>query len=810
MRVWLGLAASLVFAASAPARVAADRRPRELYQALANLRVAPTEVYPVKDIRIRRDELRISFDEGKLAFFAPLEGRVTGAVFSGKGRALALPRDPVEKQQLARFLGEPLLDQSFTGAFLRFTDTTAEDLLEQLRASGVQPTTDAAFAEGWNAVAAPSSPWHAQRILLDWLAEKPLPYLYAQLENERLGPFDILMDNRREEQVLLGQVRVVEGVRFYDVWASFPRRGVPRVSWPCTALSYSMETTILPDQTLEGLTTITIRADRAGERMIPLELSRLLQVESVETPAGEPLVFFQNEALNRQEVAARGNDVVLVILPAAQRAGETFALRLRYRGSVISDAGNGVFFVGDRGSWYPHAGGAGNFTPYDLKLRWPRRWRLVATGKKIEEHEDGEFRAARWKSQQPLAVAGFNLGDYASTSVEEKGLSVELFANRQLERELVERLRRLPVPIPPGLPGPGIAPSLSRRFEMPEILPSPAAALKQLGQEIAASVRFYEKLNGPFPYEHLSVSQIPGTFGQGWPGLLYLSTFTFLPRETQERAGVSAAAQEHFQGLVPFHEVAHQWWGNVVGWGSYRDQWIDEAMAGYMALLFADSQKSPGRTLRDWLDRYRARLTEKLPDRDAPADALGPLVLGSRLVSSRSPHGFEPVIYGKGAWVIHMLRMMLRQASLPNPDERFFLLLRRLLEKYRFRALTTDDLQGEVEAVMTPAMDLEGRRSMEWFFDQWVRGTGIPRYKVSFTVRKLDSGYLVHGTLTQTGVPASFLAPVPLYASSGSGKPQALGTVTTTGAQTHFHFATQTPPRRILIDPQLTLLCMRD
>ena len=45
------------------------------------------------------------------------------------------------------------------------------------------------------------------------------------------------------------------------------------------------------------------------------------------------------------------------------------------------------------------------------------------------------------------------------------------------------------------------------------------------------SIHFYEKLNGAFPFDHLDVAQIPGSFGQGWPGLVYLSTLAFLPAE---------------------------------------------------------------------------------------------------------------------------------------------------------------------------------------------------------------------------------------------------------------------------------------
>ncbi len=811
---WLALFAGVVFS-SIPVPASAQSTepgPREIYQALNALRVAPGQVYYVKDLHIRRDVVRLSLIEGKLAFLNAYNGRLTGAVFTGHGHALALPRDPIEKGQLARFLGAPLLDQGFTRAYLRFTDDTSEELLGQLRAAGAKPVNEPAFVEDWAGAIANLNPWHSLRILSDWLAQEPRPYFYAALMGDVSGPFDVLVDERRPEQVLLGQPRWVAGDRYYDVWASFRRAGATGAALASfEPVAYAIETSILPDRTLTGFTSLTLRAQRGGERVIALELSRNLSVESAEDAGGIPLVYFQNEAVNRHEIAQRGNDALLLVLPTAARAGEEFRLRIGYRGSVISDAGNGVYFVGDRGSWYPHIGGASQFVPFELTLRWPRRLQLVATGKKIEEHEEGETRVGRWRSEVPLAVAGFNLGDYVSEVVDADGLRVELYANRQLDRAILDRFGPRIIPPPPTIrPGREPRTHLSEPMTLPEVPPSPSAVLKNLGQEIAAATRFLARWNGAFPYNRLCVSQVPGTFGQGWPGLVYLPTLSFLSPSAQQRAGISERAQQGFTEIVPYHEVAHQWWGNVVSWESYRDQWIHEGIANYLALLYADTRKTPPRALSAWLERFRTALTEKQPGQDAPADEAGPLVLGYRLRSSRSPDAYDRVVYDKGTWVFHMLRIMLRDPAAKDPDARFAGVLRSILESHRYRALTTEELQRAVENVMTPAMALEGGRSMDWFFDQWVRSTGIPRYSVEFTVRPKAEDLVVRGTLKQAGVPETFLASVPLFAVRPGGKPVLLGTVVTTGERTPFHFVSRIAPKRILIDPQLTLLCLTE
>ena len=338
--------------------------------------------------------------------------------------------------------------------------------------------------------------------------------------------------------------------------------------------------------------------------------------------------------------------------------------------------------------------------------------------------------------------------------------------------------------------------------------PSPADALKQLARQIDASIHFYEQFSGPFPFRHLGVSQIPGTFGQGWPGLLYLSTLSFLPQQAQERAGLTATGQEQFTDIVPFHEVAHQWWGNVVGWSSYHDQWLSEAIATYYSLLFADSQKHSGRPANAWLEAYRKRLVTKSMTEDLPPADIGPLTLGSRLNSSKSPNAYDVIVYSKGAWVIHMLFEMLRQPNTPEPDARFTKLMRTIQSKYAQAPLSTAQFQREVEAVMTPKMDLEGGHSLDWFFDQYVSGTGVPHYKVEFTTRRTEKGFQVRGKLFQSEVPRSFIAPVPLYINAGGGRSIFLGTVLTGGDETPFNFTTQTEPHKLLIDPHMTLLCV--
>ncbi len=787
---------------------APDSSPRDLLAALNGLRLDSQHVYTLSTadrIEIREGDLVLSFERGKLVFFQPFEGRVTGFVFSGVGHALALPRDPAEKQQMARFLGTPVLDQQFVSIYARFTNDTAQDLLGQLTRSSVQSAPDDAFASLWLPQLERFNPTHSFRILFEKYTATLRHFFHAGIDGILTGPFDVVLDDTRRENFMLGQPRAVNKVNYYDVWTSYALPGFTVPLLPFHALRYQVNTTIRPDNSLEGDSSVDLRASTTGDSVLFVQLARSLKVDAISLAPSETLLFFQNEGLTEQELRSRGDDTLCVFLPRAVNAGSTFTLHFHYRGNVIENYGNSVLFVGARESWYPHFGDASEFSAYDLTFRWPKHLRLVATGEKSDEHEEGDFMVAHWKSSLPFAEAGFNLGEYAFTSLTSGDHTVEVYANKLLEQAILSRLESRAVEPDPIPRGPLSIPTPSVLAPPP---PSPADALNSLAREVNSSITFFEKYNGPFPFHRLAVSQIPGSFGQGWPGLLYLSTFSFLPPEAQQRVGLSSTSQEAFTDVIPVHEVVHQWWGNVVGWSDYRDQWIDEGVAVYLSLLFADSQKLPDHTLFAWLSRYRKHLVTKPPDSDLAPGDIGPVTMGLRLSSSKSPDAYDAVVYSKGAWILHMLREMLREPNSRDPDARFVSLLRTLVIKYAQKPLSTAQFQKEVEAVMTPRMDLEGGHSMEWFFEEYVRGTGIPHYKVEFTTHRTDKGFQVRGKLFQSGVPRSFIAPVPLYIGSSAGHSVLLGTVLAAGEETSFSFHSQTEPHKLLIDPHMTLLCV--
>ena len=140
---------------------------------------------------------------------------MTGAVFAGRGHIFATPRERGERHSIAQFLGVPMVSQDFTRAYLRFTDDTAAEIRQQIGSPDDERDWPMRSSRKvGDALVSSLNPWHSLRVMLDLLSADPLPYFYIGVENDNIGAFDVLVDARRHEQVLMGQPRIEKGVRF--------------------------------------------------------------------------------------------------------------------------------------------------------------------------------------------------------------------------------------------------------------------------------------------------------------------------------------------------------------------------------------------------------------------------------------------------------------------------------------------------------------------------------------------------------------------------------------------------------------------
>jgi hypothetical protein len=356
--------------------------------------------------------------------------------------------------------------------------------------------------------------------------------------------------------------------------------------------------------------------------------------------------------------------------------------------------------------------------------------------------------------------------------------------------------------------------------------------VQSVADRAASAIVNFSQWFGPYPYGSLALTQMPGDLSQGWPGLVFLSAFAFLSPQEQKDLRLDPVLRD-IDSQVLVHETAHQWWGDLILWKTYHDQWIAEGLANYASLLMLE-QHSPAQ-FHEVLEKYRRDLMSKNKEGEWLRDA-GPVTLGQRLDSSHFPEGYEAISYERGTWLFHMLRSMLQdsairnsaprnsesvthsrkarsnRASDPNSDEPFFRALRKIRERYAGKTISTEELIQVFEEELPRPLWYEHRHKLDWFLEGWINGTAIPELEtrdVRITEKSAQTAVtsvIVQGTIVQKDAPDDLVTAVPVYASTASNSLIFLGEVLADGHETPFRFAAPPDFRKIVLDPYQTIL----
>ena len=788
-----------------------------LYHALRTVGLDTTRVFKIREAVMDRDDLHIFLNDGVVVFTKEVEGHVTGMYFEGEGEVLVRPPNRTEKESLGLFTKQGVLEDKFTHAYFRFNDDVETELKSYLRAPVELENVRVAEFDG---AAERLADVDALRLLETYTSGKATDekgrklvsdhFLHGRIGGSAFGTYDLFYDTRNPEQISVGQLAQAGGLAFYDLWMSFQdakvrnRRTDGEIPLrPADALhvdQFRIQATIHPPNGMTADADLDVRVRQGGQRVIFLELSRTLKLKSV-TLNDAPVEWLQNEAIEGTQLARRGDDFIAVVLPEPCKAGDRLRLHFSYEGSVLADAGNGLLYVGARGMWYPNFG----LTPshYELSFTYPAPWTMVSIGTKTGESEKGEMRTSHWRSDRPVPVAGFNLGQYVAARTTAGAAEVAAFASHGMEKNFPSSQTYVVERRHDAWSGPSLS-----EITVPLKI-DPSVTSKEIAQEAAKTVEFYDKLLGSYPFSSLRLTQFPGPESQGWPGLIYLSSYTFLTPEQRQQLGMTEFVKAFFGTLMLRHEVAHMWWGHEVFWESYRDQWLSEALANYSALLMTE-QDQPEK-FRILMEGYRSQLLSKRGGRDL--FEAGPVTLGLRLNSAKFPDAYQPVAYGRGTWLLHMLRCMLEDGSRGprakakvSGDDLFIQALRTVLARHRDSAMSTDDLRRAFEEVLPESLRFEGRKSLDWFFDGWVNGTAVPALEVSgVKFSKQGAEGFVSGTLRQKYAPDDLVTSVPVYAQAGE-RFEYLGRVFAVGAETRFRLRDRSAGKKIVLDPFHTVL----
>ena len=817
------LAVPIVFAESSQPDSHCPRTAAELYSRIRTIGLDAGRVYHVRDASIDRPNLNVTLEDGTLAFTEDICGRITGAFFVGDGDILLRPPNRTEHASLTLFTGMAILEEQFNSAYLRFNDDTAE-LLQPFLSVG-QWTSDS-FKE-WDDASRRFAEYDPLRLFVDFShflppsssREAPQRFsslLHLHLVGKKLGAFEVFWDAAGAETLWAGQLRTKDNLAFFDTWTSFTPADAsiatsasPRSDVAITA--YRIQAAVQPPTELRALTDVDLSVHRGGQRTLLFELSRYLKVDSVESD-GHPIDFIQNPALEGTQLERRGNDLIAVVFPEELTNHQILKLRFRYAGDVLSDAGSGLVYVGARGIWYPNFGL--NAASFDMEFRYPATWTLIATGKPspetgsaapTERLEVGD-RTSHWISDRPIPLAGFNLGKYVRAETKTGKVVVAAYGTKGVEKtfpkaqpevELAHPYSRLNPPAPLVItPAP----------------PSPALDAQAVADKAAKAIATFSQWYGPYPYSTLALTQMPGDLSQGWPGMIFLSSFAFLSPQEQADLKLDPVTRE-LNGQVLVHETAHQWWGDLVFWKSYRDQWLSEGLANYSSLMLLELEKPA--QFRQVMDKYRNDLLTKNKDGEWLRDA-GPVTLGQRLISSHFPNGYEAISYERGTWLFHMLRCMLRDSEgtasstlkgRPNAEEPFFRALRKVRERYAGKPIGIRELIQVFEEELPRPLWYDNRHKLDWFVDSWIEGTAIPQLQTrNVRITEKTGTATISGFIVQKDAPENLVTAVPVFGEGASNKLIFLDEVLADGPETSFHLTAPAGIHKIVLDPYQTIL----
>src|SRR6202041_1035017 len=180
--------------------------------------------------------------------------------------------------------------------------------------------------------------------------------------------------------------------------------------------------------------------------------------------------------------------------------------------------------------------------------------------------------------------------------------------------------------------------------------------------------------------------------------------------------------------------------------------------------------------------QQRKLITERNAQGFRPID-VGPVTMGYRLsTEKRGWDIYENLVVPKGAYILHMIRMMMWSAG--EGDALFRATMHDFVSSYRLEAATTEDFKAVVEKHMSPQMDLDRSQRLDWFFNEYVYGTDLPNYHFESQLAAKGETTSLHFELTQSAVPAGFKMLVPIYVELTNGKVIYLGSVAMVGNKT--------------------------
>ncbi len=236
----------------------------------------------------------------------------------------------------------------------------------------------------------------------------------------------------------------------------------------------------------------------------------------------------------------------------------------------------------------------------------------------------------------------------------------------------------------------------------------------------------------------------------GQPNVLDLYVY---PEEVNNLPGLIPVTQvmeiiDGTSGLngVAAPSVARQWFGGMMRPATDREIWLLDGATDYLGLMSLTSTMDGGMFFGELQRRRNELFTELGMQHDMP------------LADGRRTSSLIRTI--KGCWLMHQLRYLMYDTD-KQSDRKFILFLRDLLTMVNTREYTNDDIQKLAEQHYGSSLD--------WFFNQWLYGIGLPECDVTYTMGQSETGSVVNVEVNTKKVGADFAAPVMMRVALADG-----------------------------------------
>jgi hypothetical protein len=667
---------------------------------LYRLAIDTSVEYVVRNLVIAQPDLTLSLPSG-YAFLARTPAGPTAVVLVGRGRVEFAPAPEAERAQVRIFAGADALKTGFDAVFLRVNPAEYASQIDQ-SALTPRPSVDGGHARRATQVLETYLPRSFRIDLNDlsaeeWSLSPSGSDFVAEIVTGRHGALTYARANSEPEDISFFDRRRHRNIAVYASSGKLASRGRffsedDKVDYDITR--YEIEASFAPERMwVDGTAKITLRTRQSYLSTLTLRLADPLVVRSVTSPQFGRLLHLRVVGQNNVLVGFPGtvvseSDIEVVVtyggrLPPQSVDREAIALgQDQARGDQIVIPVEPVYIYSNRSYWYPQAP-VTDFATATLTVTVPGEMDAIATGTR----EGPPVLVPAAPGQRPRKRYVFESAHPA------RYLSI-----------LISRFQS-PHATPLTLEDDDETTALTVTAN-----PRQAGKVRAMSEKAADILRFYSSLLDDAPYDSftlaLTESDLPGGHSPAYFAMLNQ------PLPTSPFVWVNDPVSfPSYPSFFLAHEIAHQWWGQAVGWKNYHEQWISEGFAQYFAALYAERERGPDqfasvmRQMRKW--------AIDLSDQ-------GPVYLGYRLGHIKADgRVFRALVYNKGAMVLHMLRRLVG-------DEAFYGGLRTFYAEWRFKKAGTGDFRA--------AMEKAGGRSLERFFDRWIFGSGIPEIQYRWRV----------------------------------------------------------------------------